>query len=146
MANEIINTLTPLEDKNFLKKIDKLRVRNHRVKLTLLDWNTDTPLTDFNNNIITIEGQATGGTINVNGKSSIRRSGSISLVLKNDQADITNIDNIISINKKVKVEVGCDNTTDEYVDYPIILTDTEKTEFDVITEKNENKYLNEGEK
>lgn len=31
---------------------------------------------------------------------------------------------------------------DIYVDYPIILTDTEDGEFEIITEKNENKYLN----
>lgn len=30
---------------------------------------------------------------------------------------------------------------DIYVDYPIILSDTEDTEFEIITEKNENKYL-----
>ena len=32
-------------------------------------------------------------------------------------------------------------TSDIYVDYPIIIVDTEKTEFEIITEKNENKYL-----
>ena len=31
---------------------------------------------------------------------------------------------------------------DIYVDYPIILTDTENGEFEIVTEKNENKYLN----
>ena len=33
--------------------------------------------------------------------------------------------------------------SDIYVDYPIILTDTENGEFDIITEKNEGKYLGE---
>ena len=35
---------------------------------------------------------------------------------------------------------------DIYVDYPIILTDTECGEFEIITEKNENKYLKKREK
>ena len=36
--------------------------------------------------------------------------------------------------------------SDIYVDYPIILTDTENGEFDIITEKNEGKYLGEKKK
>lgn len=36
--------------------------------------------------------------------------------------------------------------SDIYVDYPIILTDTEGTEFEIITEKNEGKYLGKGKK
>ena len=35
---------------------------------------------------------------------------------------------------------------DIYVDYPIILTDTESTEFEIVTEKNEGKYLAKGSK
>ena len=36
--------------------------------------------------------------------------------------------------------------SDIYVDYPIILTDTEDGEFEIVTEKNENKYLNDKKK
>ena len=36
--------------------------------------------------------------------------------------------------------------SDIYVDYPIILTDTEEGEFEVVTEKNEGKFLNENKK
>ena len=32
--------------------------------------------------------------------------------------------------------------SDIYVDYPIILTDTESCEFEIVTEKTEGKYLN----
>ena len=35
---------------------------------------------------------------------------------------------------------------DIYVDYPIILTDTENGEFEIVTEKNEGKYLGESKK
>ena len=48
--------------------------------------------------------------------------------------------------KRIIKAIKASAAADIYVDYPIILTDTEKSEFDVITEKNENKYLNEGEK
>lgn len=39
--------------------------------------------------------------------------------------------------KAIKASAVCDI----YVDYPIILTDTETTEFEIVTEKSENKYL-----
>lgn len=44
--------------------------------------------------------------------------------------------------KAIKSSAACDI----YVDYPIILTDTENGEFEVITEKNEGKYLGENKK
>lgn len=43
--------------------------------------------------------------------------------------------------KAIKTSAACDI----YVDYPIILTDTQDTKFDIITEKNEKSYL-EGDK
>ena len=39
--------------------------------------------------------------------------------------------------KAIKTSAACDI----YVDYPIILTDTQDTKFDIITEKNENEFL-----
>ena len=44
--------------------------------------------------------------------------------------------------KAIKSSAACDI----YVDYPIILTDTETGEFEIITEKNEGKYLGEPKK
>lgn len=44
--------------------------------------------------------------------------------------------------KAIKSSAACDI----YVDYPIILTDTEDGEFEIITEKSEGKYLNETKK
>ena len=37
--------------------------------------------------------------------------------------------------------IKCSAASDIYVDYPIIVTDTESTDFEIITEKNEGKYL-----
>ena len=39
--------------------------------------------------------------------------------------------------KAIKSSAACDI----YVDYPIILTDTEEGEFEIVTEKNEGKYI-----
>lgn len=59
---------------------------------------------------IEIQGIITGGTINVNGSSSIRRTGSLQMIAEPDKKNITKIDNLISINKRIRVEVGlqCD--------------------------------------
>ncbi len=43
--------------------------------------------------------------------------------------------------KRIIKAIKASATNDIYVDYPIIITDTHSTKFDVITEKNEDKYL-----
>lgn len=104
---------TYLKDKDFLKKMDEQRLREQFVKITLLDWNED-PIEE-------IQGLATGGTINLDGKSSLRRTCSLSVFLKNnDYSGITNVGNKFTVNTKVYVEVGFTNNTDQYEEYPII--------------------------
>lgn len=104
---------TYLKDKDFLKKMDEQRLREQFVKITLLNWNED-PIEE-------IQGLATGGTINLDGKSSLRRTCSLSIFLKdNDYSGITNVGNKFAINTKVYVEVGFTNNTDQYKKYPII--------------------------
>lgn len=104
---------TYLKDKDFLKKMDEQRLREQFVKITLLNWNED-PVEE-------IQGLATGGTINLDGKSSLRRTCSLSIFLKdNDYSGITNVGNKFAINTKVYVEVGFTNNTDQYKKYPII--------------------------
>ena len=82
---------------------DKKHNKVHYVKITVIN-----PPEDVNSN--EIQGIITGGTINVNGSSSIRRTGSLQMIATADNKNITNVDNLISINKKIKVEIGlqCD--------------------------------------
>lgn len=104
---------TYLKDKDFLKKMDEQRLREQFVKITLLNWNED-PVEE-------IQGLAVGGTINLDGKSSLRRTCSLSIFLKdNDYSGITNVGNKFAINTKVYIEVGFTNNTDQYKKYPII--------------------------
>ena len=42
------------------------------------------------------------------------------MFVNEDEYNYTNLDNIISLNKKCRVEVGIDNPTKQYTDYPII--------------------------
>ena len=68
----------------------------------------------------TIEGKVTGGSISVNGSSAIRRSGSLSMIADESNYRITELSNIIYMNKKVAVEVGFKNNLNQYTEYDII--------------------------
>lgn len=102
-----------LEDKEFLQKMDNEHLKEQYVKITLLDW--------LENPIEEIQGIVTGGNINIDGKSAVRRTCNLSVFVDNeDLSDVTNIDNLFSINKKMTLEIGYLNTTDMYIEYPII--------------------------
>lgn len=102
-----------LKDEEFLKEIDSQRTKVQHMLITLLDWNE--------NPIEEIQGYTTGGSINKDGNSSIRLTCNLSIVVTGiDKAKITNTNNLFSINKKFYLEVGYENTTSKYKEYPII--------------------------
>lgn len=84
-------------DEAILQALDSQRIRTSKARISLLS---------FDDNIIDeITGSLTSGTITVNGAAAVRRT--LSLTMRASYDDIENINNIISINKKIKVEVGC---------------------------------------
>lgn len=101
-----------LEDKEFLAAFDRETLKEHFVRINLLDWEE--------NFLESIEGRATGGSVNIDGKSAIRRSGSVTLLVESGEYNIQDINSKISMNKKVSIEVGLSNTTRFYEAYPII--------------------------
>lgn len=102
-----------LNDSDFLEKINSDRQQTQYVKITLLDWEE--------NPIEEIQGLTTGGSINLNGDSAVRRTCNLSMyVYKENYMRITDPNNMISINKKVFLEVGLKNNTDKYTDYDIV--------------------------
>lgn len=102
-----------LTDQDFLLKMDKEHLKEQYVKITALDW-LENPIKD-------IQGIVTGGAINLDGSSSVRRTCNLSAYIeKAEYANVTNLDNLFSINKKIYLEVGYKNITDEYSQYPII--------------------------
>ena len=102
-----------LNDSDFLEKVNSDRQQTQYVKITLLDWEE--------NPIEEIQGLTTGGSINLNGDSAVRRTCNLSMyVYKENYMRITDPNNMISINKKVFLEVGLKNNTDKYTDYDII--------------------------
>jgi hypothetical protein len=49
----------------------------------------------------------------------MRRTASIQLIADNAINNLTKIDNLISLNKKVIIEIGIKNDTNKYLQYPI---------------------------
>ena len=102
-----------LTDADFLKYVDSLHLKEQYAKITLLDWE-ENPIKD-------IQGIITGGNINLDGRSAIRRTINISVYVDNsDIIGVTDIDNLFSINKKMKLEIGYVNTTDKYKQYEML--------------------------
>jgi hypothetical protein len=50
----------------------------------------------------------------------MRRTANIQLFADDENNDLTNINNLISINKKVKIQIGIKNNTKKYLQYPIL--------------------------
>ena len=102
-----------LKDENFLQKIDMQHITEQYAKITLLDW--------LENPIQEIQGLVTGGSINLDGKSALRRTCNLSVFVNEEElSNVTDVDSLFSINKKMDLEIGLLNTTDEYSEYPIL--------------------------
>ena len=94
-------------DRDFLRALDKARVRTHYAKIELLDFN-ELPIAE-------IQGKITAGSISVNSSSAIRRTLTMTMAVDNTTVDITNTENQISINKKIKVAVGIKNPLSRWI-------------------------------
>lgn len=100
--------INKIKDSAFLRELDLDNLRNYLVKITILN-DKEIPLQ-------TIEGRATGGSITIDGSSSVRRAGNITVIAEGDQNDLTSIDNLFSINKRVKIQIGLENHVDKNYD------------------------------
>lgn len=97
----------PLYDTNFLVQLYNKKEREIYVRLTALSWQ-EKP-------IEYIEGRATGGSINIDGASALRRTCSIALVAQ----DLNINDFYWGLKNKFKLEVGLKNTVNS--EYPDII-------------------------
>ena len=108
---------TYLNDIEFLKQLDCENYREQYVRIVALDFATE-------NSIASIEGKCTSGSCNLSGTSNMRRTASCTLLVDSHSspsyADVTNMENLISMNKKVRLEVGLKNFTNKYPTYDTI--------------------------
>lgn len=106
-----------LNDNIFLKQIDNERNKEQYVKITVLD-SQERPIKD-------IQGKITGGNISVDGSSSLRRSCNLSMVadsygvIEYGKTEL-NMEDLLSMNKKISVEIGFVNTFNKYLEYETI--------------------------
>lgn len=98
-----------LNDTYFLLQVDNMQEKEQFVKITVLD-KQEKP-------IRAIEGQVTSGNLNINGSSAIRRNGSISFVVTNEEEDVPFLQNLFFFNNRIKLEMGFTNTLDKYTEY-----------------------------
>ena len=98
----------PLEDNFFLRELDKQNLQNYYAKILVLDFQ-EKPMQE-------ITGYITAGSININGDSSLRRTCNLTFLANEYENDLTNINNILSINKKIKIFVGMENSIESQYD------------------------------
>ena len=101
-----------LKDSAFLKKFDETKLKEQFVKLIVLTFD-ERPIQE-------IEGRVISGNFTIDGSSGMRRTGSLSIIADDYENDLTDTKHLLSINKKVEVLIGFANTTDEYIDYPML--------------------------
>ena len=89
-----------LYDKDFLLQLDKQKNKIIYARITSLQFN-ESP-------VDTIEGRVTGGSINIDGASAVRRTCSLTLVAQ----DFDYKDYYWGLNTKFKLEIGVQNTID----------------------------------
>ena len=86
-------------DNVYLKELDLNRNKIYFVKISILDRNERV--------IKTIEGRTQqGSSISINGNSNVRRTCNLTVIADPYQNDLTDIDNFLSINKKIKIAAG----------------------------------------
>ena len=94
-----------IRDANFLRKLDENRNKSYYARISVLDMNE--------NPIQSIEGRVLpGSSISIAGNSSVRRTCNINLIAEKEENDLTDIENLLSINKKIKIYVGLSKDLD----------------------------------
>ena len=106
-------TINYLNDSAFLKEIDQMKIKEQYVKITVLDFQ-EFPQQE-------IQGKILSGSLNLNGQSAIRRTCNLTLLADAISNNLTSINNtIISINKKIRLEIGFLNNTLKYREHDIL--------------------------
>lgn len=103
-----------LSDMDFLTQLDKLHMRVQYAKIVLLSFKDEEPIKE-------IQGSISSGNLSVNGSSAVRRTINLTMLASAENSNLEDIDNEISINKKVKVFIGYDNPLRSYKDYGDII-------------------------
>lgn len=102
-----------MNDKSFLLKVNQHKVRQYLAAIMVLDFETENP-------IARLEGKVVSGSLTVAANSPVRKTCSLTLTFDNDTKNITDINNLIAIDKKVSLSIGLENPfyhTPQYEQY-----------------------------
>ena len=131
-----------LEDEKFLNLLQTQRLKNQAIKIIVYEkqknknlqlyqemvYNSEytaSQIQAFKNSlenlvdlpVYEIQGKITAApSITVDGTSLIRRAGNISLVVDRKDNDLTELDSVLALNKKIKIFVGIENNIDDNYD------------------------------
>lgn len=95
-------SISYLKDTTFLKQLDLEQLKYISVKIIVLDLN-ENPIREITGRV------ASQGAINLDGRSAMRRTATITFLAEEANNDLQNIDNILSINKKIQLLIGVEN-------------------------------------
>ena len=102
-----MENLSYLKDTEFLRALDNEVNKFYWVRIDVLDMEERT--------IESIAGRVLpGSTITIDGSSSVRRTCSITFIAEEEDNDLTNVENLLSVNKKIKIMVGIENHISDY--------------------------------
>lgn len=104
--------LEGLTRREFLAKLDDFINQKRYAKLTLLNW-AEEPLKE-------IQGEIISGSLTKDGSSAIRVTGNLTTSVDARSYSVEDANMDFAINKKIFIEVGIKNYTDEYKEYPIL--------------------------
>lgn len=128
------------KDSSFLKKLDIENIKTYYVKVIVLGASVEYSITKqryldavktygrdseeakaalaaasaISNEIPIreIQGRVSSGSLTIDGSSSVRRAGNITFLAEEEENDLTDVDNLLSMNKKIKILVGIENNVD----------------------------------
>ena len=103
-----------LNDMDFLTQLDKMHIQVQYAKIILLSFKDEEPIKE-------IQGSITSGSLSVNGSSAVRRTINLTMLASPINSNLEDIDNEISINKKIKVFIGYNNPLQSYKNYGDII-------------------------
>lgn len=101
-----------LTRREFLSKLDSFVNQKRYARLTLLNW-AEEPLKE-------IQGEIVSGSLSKDGSSAVRVTGNLTTTVDSGTYSIDDANMDFAINKKIFVEVGVKNETDQYREYPIL--------------------------
>lgn len=98
--------------REFLSKLDAFVNQRRYAKITLLNW-AEEPLKE-------IQGEIVSGSLSKDGSSAVRVSGSLTTSVDAGTYNVEDANMDFAVNKKIFIEVGIKNDTDQYKEYPIL--------------------------